>query len=127
MSKTKKVFLIIWVVNVLTIIVLFAYGRINGSNFLNLTSFKYIKTVLTVYMLYDYFKFNLAGNKVDSQTLYLLCIFLCIIFIIAGFTFIIKLNYYRISEFLFFILLSFVFRMLSISSKVPSFLLLKTK
>jgi len=127
MSKVKKIFLMIWGINIITLVGLFIYGRVSNSNFLSLTEFRYIKIVLIIYMIYDYFKFNLGTCNVDSQILYVLCVFVCIIFIIAGFTFIIKLDYYRISEFSFFVFLSFTFRMLSISIKVPNFLLLKAK
>lgn len=127
MNKTKKLFLSIWIINIITIVGIFCYGRITNDNFLEMFEFKYIKIVLLIYMIYDYFKFNLANNKIDSKIIYFLCILICIIFIFAGITFLIDLNYYRISEFLFFILLSILFRLLSISSKVPDYLSLKEK
>lgn len=127
MNKTKKIFLIIWIINIILFITLFIYGRLFNSAFIELSEFKYIKINLILYMIYDYFKFNLDACNVDSKFLYVLCLLICIVFVIAGITFIIKLNYYRISEFIFFIILSILFRLLSIYAKVPNYLLLKEK
>lgn len=125
MNKVKKTFFIIWLISILLIIALFVFGRISKFDFVNTSDFKFLRLILLLYMIYDYFKFNLEACKVDSQFLYVLCILVALIFIFAGLTFILNLDYCRISEFSFFILLSIGFRLLSMSAKVPNFLLLK--
>lgn len=127
MKKSKKFFLICWSIILIWSILTFVFGRIYNTNFIDDIEFKWTKFILSFYLIYDFFKFNLAECKVDSQILYVLCIILSIIFVIAGTTYIIKLNFYRISEFLFFIFLCILFRICSISSNVPNFLTLKEK
>lgn len=127
MKKSKKFFLICWSINLIWSILTFVFGRIYNTNFIDDIEFKWTKFILSLYLIYDFFKFNLAECKVDSQILYVLCIILSIIFVIAGTTYIIKLNFYRISEFSFFIFLCILFRICSISSNVPNFFTLKEK
>ena len=127
MKKSKKFFLICWSIILIWSILTFVFGRIYNTNFIDDIEFKWTKFILSLYLIYDFFKFNLAECKVDSQILYVLCIILSIIFVIAGTTYIIKLNFYRISEFSFFIFLCILFRICSISSNVPNFLTLKEK
>lgn len=127
MSKIKKWGLIIWGLNILSFVYLFTYGRITNTDFLNIFEFKYIRLILLIYMMYDYFKINLASNNIDSQIMYVVCLIICIVFIIAGVTFFIKLNYYRISEFSFFVIIASLLRIGSMSVKVPNFLILKEK
>lgn len=127
MKKSKKFFLICWSIILIWSILTFVFGRIYNTNFIDDIEFKWTKFILLFYLIYDFFKFNLAECKVDSQILYVLCIILSIIFVIAGTTYIVKLNFYRISEFSFFIFLCILFRICSISSNVPNFLTLKEK
>jgi len=127
MKKSKKFFLTCWSIILIWSILTFIFGRIYNTNFIDDIEFKWTKFILSFYLIYDFFKFNLAECKVDSQILYVLCIILSIIFVIAGTTYIIKLNFYRISEFSFFIFLCILFRICSISSNVPNFLTLKEK
>lgn len=127
MKKSKKFFLIYWSIILIWSILIFVFGRIYNTNFIDDIEFKWTKFILSFYLIYDFFKFNLAECKVDSQILYVLCIILSIIFVIAGTTYIVKLNFYRISEFSFFIFLCILFRICSISSNVPNFLTLKEK
>lgn len=127
MKKSKKFFLICWSIILIWSILTFVFGRIYNTNFIDDIEFKWTKFILSFYLIYDFFKFNLAECKVDSQILYVLCIILSIIFVIAGTTYIVKLNFYRISEFSFFIFLCILFRICSISSNVPNFLTLKEK
>ena len=126
MNKFKKIFLIIWVLNIISFIVLFIVGKINNINFNEDFLFKYIKGILIIYASIDYFKFNLDECKVNSQINYTICLIICTIFLIAGVSFVLQLNYYRISEFLFFIIISTIFRLLGYNAHVPNFLLLKT-
>lgn len=127
MKKSKKFFLICWSIILIWSILTFIFGRIYNTNFIDDIEFKWTKFILSFYLIYDFFKFNLAECKVDSQILYVLCIILSIIFVIAGTTYLVKLNFYRISEFSFFIFLCILFRICSISSNVPNFLTLKEK
>ena len=127
MKKSKKFFLICWSIILIWSILTFVFGRIYNTNFIDDIEFKWTKFILSFYLIYDFFKFNLAECKVDSQIFYVLCIILSIIFVIAGTTYIVKLNFYRISEFSFFIFLCILFRICSISSNVPNFLTLKEK
>lgn len=127
MKKSKKIFLIYWSIILIWSILTFVLGRIYNTNFIDDIEFKWTKFILSFYLIYDFFKFNLAECKVDSQILYVLCIILSSIFVIAGTTYIVKLNFYRISEFSFFIFLCILFRICSISSNVPNFLTLKEK
>lgn len=127
MKKSKKFFLICWSIILIWSILTFVFGRIYNTNFIDEIEFKWTKIILSFYLIYDFFKFNLAECKVYSQILYVLCIILSIIFVIAGTTYIIKLNFYRISEFSFFIFLCILFRICSISSNAPNFLTLREK
>lgn len=127
MNRIKKLFLIIWIINIICMLGLFIYGKILNFDVSNLIIFNYLKITLIIYMIYDYIRIILGESNVDSQLLYVVCIFITIIFIIAGITFIIKLDYFRTSEFLFFIFFSFLFRILSIFANTPNFLLLKEK
>ena len=127
MNKTKKRFLIIWCLNVLCFIILFIHGRIMKIEFLNTFEFKYIKLILIIYVIYDFFKINLSSNTVDSKMIYILLLFVCIPFVIAGVTYLLKLNLYRISEFSFFVLFTTFFRWASICVETVDYLKLKEK
>lgn len=89
--------------------------------------FKYIKFILIIYMIYDFFKINLSSDTIDSKMIYVLMLLICIPFIIAGITYIMKLNLYRISEFIFFLLWSILLRIGSLSVKTVEYLKLKEK
>lgn len=127
MNKTKKSFFIIWCLNVLCFIFLFIHGRIMKSEFLNTFEFKYIKLILIIYIIYDFFKISLSSNNIDSKMIYVLVLFVCIPFVIAGVTYLLKLNLYRISEFSFFVLFTILFRWASICVKTVDYLKLKEK
>lgn len=125
MGKVKKFFFIVWLINIIFIITEFAVGRIMNTDFLNTFSFNYARWILTIYIIYDYCKSNLEWCNVDSQMMYVICLIVCFIFLVAGVSFLIRLDLYRISEFSFFIFFSILFRICSIYTKPPNFLILK--
>ncbi len=95
--------------------------------FLNTFEFKYIKLILIIYMIYDFVNINLSSNNIDSKIIYVLTLFICIPFIIAGVTYLLKLNLYRISEFVFFMLFTILLRWASLCVKKVDYLKLKEK
>lgn len=127
LGRAKKIFLVIWLINIIILIIHVIIARtINDINVLKYIGVDEIKIILNIYLAFDFLKYILSNGKINTQVVYVSVIAISIPFIVLVIIYLNSLDIYRISEFLFILVVSSSFRLSVINTKTPNYLKLET-